>query len=62
MIRRVADRPGHDFRYALNFNKLRKLGFKPRWSFEEGLRTTVGWYVANEWWWLPLKKDKFTVK
>ena len=62
MVRRVQDRPGHDFRYALNFNKIKKLGFKPLWSFEKGLEATIAWYRANEGIWRPLKKDKFTVK
>lgn len=62
MIRRVQDRPGHDFRYALNFNKIKKLGFKPLWGFEKGLQATIDWYRANPDWWEPLKKDKYTVK
>lgn len=62
MIRRVQDRPGHDIRYALNFNKIKKIGFKPLWNFDKGLETTIDWYRTNEWWWRPLKQDKFTVK
>ncbi len=62
MIRYVPDRLGHDLRYALNFNKLRKLGFKPRWSFQKGLEATIRWYQENPAWWRPLKKDKYTVK
>ena len=56
MIEYVQDRPGHDFRYSLNCTKLRRLGWKPSRSFEEGLRDTVSWYAENEWWWRPLKK------
>ena len=62
MIRYVADRLGHDLRYAVNFNKLRKLGFKPRWSFAKGLAATAKWYRDNPQWWRPLKHDKYTVK
>lgn len=62
MIRRVADRPGHDLRYALNFNKLKKLGFKPAWKFPKGFAVTVRWYQNNPGWWQPLKKDKYTKK
>lgn len=62
MIRYVKDRPGHDLRYALNFNKLRKLGFKPEWNFKKGLAVTADWYRKNPGWWQPLKKDKYTVK
>lgn len=62
MIRYVPDRLGHDLRYALNFNKLRRLGFRPRWNFKRGLAATVQWYRNNPDWWRPLKKDKYTVK
>lgn len=56
LIEYVQDRPGHDFRYSLDCSKLRRLGWKPSQSFEDGLRDTVGWYEQNEWWWRPLKK------
>ncbi len=47
----VTDRLGHDFRYAIDFAKIRKeLGWKPRHSFEEGLRETVQWYLDNPAW------------
>ena len=62
MIRPVADRLGHDLRYAVNFNKLKKLGFKLRWSFDKGLEATATWYRENPQWWKPLKHDKYTVK
>jgi dTDP-glucose 4,6-dehydratase len=53
----VADRKGHDIRYSLTGNKIRKeLGFMPRVEFEQGLRETIDWYVANESWWRPLLK------
>lgn len=55
-IEHVQDRPGHDFRYSLDCSKLRRLGWKPSRSFEEGLTDTIGWYKENEWWWRPLKK------
>jgi len=54
LIEFVKDRPGHDFRYSLNFRKIMKLGWRPRTSFEEGLDRTVTWYRENEWWWAPL--------
>jgi dTDP-glucose 4,6-dehydratase len=56
MIEHVRDRPGHDFRYSLDCSKLRALGWKPSFSFEDGLADTVSWYMQNEWWWRPLKK------
>jgi len=61
-IRFVKDRPGHDFRYSLNIEKVRKLGFRPQFSFEEALYLTVAWYRQNRRWWKPLKCDAFTVK
>ena len=54
-IEHVEDRKGHDFRYSLNANKLRKLGWKPKHKFDEMLKKTVEWYMENEWWWRPLK-------
>jgi dTDP-glucose 4,6-dehydratase len=56
LIEYVTDRPGHDFRYSLDCSKLLKMGWKPHYSFEEGLKDTVEWYMRNEWWWRPLKK------
>jgi len=55
LIEPVADRPGHDARYALDTTKLRRLGWSPEVPFEEGLKETVDWYRANEWWWRPIK-------
>jgi dTDP-glucose 4,6-dehydratase len=56
MIEYVTDRPGHDFRYSLDCSKLLKMGWKPQYSFEEGLKDTVEWYIRNEWWWRSLEK------
>lgn len=51
LITRVADRPGHDRRYAINANKIeRELGWRPTESFESGIRKTVEWYLANRDW------------
>lgn len=48
----VTDRPGHDLRYAIDAGKIeRELGWRPRETFETGLRKTVQWYLANETWW-----------
>jgi len=54
----VKDRPGHDFRYSLDSSKLKSLGWRPEYSFEQGLQDTVKWYTANEWWWHPLKHPR----
>ena len=56
LIRPVVDRPGHDRRYCLDTAKLRGLGWAPTEAFDEGLRQTVAWYRANEWWWRPIKQ------
>jgi dTDP-glucose 4,6-dehydratase len=55
MIERVADRLGHDFRYAVDTAKLEGLGWKPQVDFADGLAATIAWYRSNEWWWRPLK-------
>ena len=55
LITFVPDRPGHDFRYAIDFAKLNaELGWSPRHTFESGLRATVKWYIENRAWWEPL--------
>ncbi len=54
LIKYVEDRPGHDFRYSLNWDQIRKLGWKPKMKFEDGLKKTVDWYLANQPWWKPL--------
>ena len=55
LITFVPDRPGHDFRYAIDFAKLNsELGWSPGYSFEQGLEATVTWYIENRAWWEPL--------
>jgi len=55
-IEYVPDRPGHDFRYSVNIEKISgELGYAPRVNFEEGIRKTIDWYRNNESWWRPLK-------
>lgn len=55
-IKYVADRPGHDRRYALNSSKIKRLGWKPKYSFDKALALTIDWYKNNQWWWKPLKR------
>lgn len=54
LLKVVEDRPGHDRRYALNDEKLRRLGWKAAIDFKSGLTQTIRWYKDNESWWLPL--------
>jgi len=57
LITFVADRPGHDMRYAIDAGKIdRELGWKPAETFESGLKKTVQWYLDNRWWWEPLRE------
>ena len=59
LISFVEDRPGHDARYSLDSSKIRsKVGWKPKFSFEETLAATVNWYVQNESWWKSLATEK----
>jgi len=56
----VADRPGHDWRYAIDATKIAaKLGWRPRETFETGLRRTVDWYIANDAWCRAVTADKY---
>ncbi len=60
LIRFVADRPGHDQRYAIDPSKAeRELGWRPRETFGSGLARTVEWYLANEWWWRPHREGRY---
>jgi dTDP-glucose 4,6-dehydratase len=59
LVRSVADRPGHDRRYAMNGDKLAALGWRHRIAFDEGLAGTVDWFVANEAWWRPIKSGEW---
>ena len=51
LIKFVDDRPGHDLRYAIDYSKIQKeLSWEPKYSFNEGLRDTINWYLENEYW------------
>ncbi|OGP75244.1 MAG: dTDP-glucose 4,6-dehydratase [Deltaproteobacteria bacterium RBG_16_49_23] len=60
LIRSVADRPGHDRRYAIDFSKVkRELGWTPTVSFEEGIDRTVEWYQNHREWWKKIKTGEY---
>lgn len=61
LVKFVADRPGHDRRYAIDATKIRaELGWEPRFAFAEGLRETVRWYVAHREWCATVQAGKNT--
>jgi dTDP-glucose 4,6-dehydratase len=52
LVEFIQDRPGHDFRYSVDWSKARQtLGYQPRVEFQEGLKTTYDWYLSNPKWW-----------
>lgn len=56
LIKRVADRQGHDRRYSIDMTKLEKMGFKCETDFDQALEKTVAWYRENEAWWRAIKE------
>lgn len=59
MIEFVADRPGHDYRYAVDIAGVTELGWEPQVTFSEGLELTVRWYERHPEWWRPLKSGEY---
>jgi dTDP-glucose 4,6-dehydratase len=60
LITFVTDRPGHDRRYAINPSKAEhELDWKASESFETGLARTVNWFLANDWWWRPIREGRY---
>ena len=59
LIEFVADRPGHDYRYALDISQITGLGWEPQITFAEGLERTVRWYREHPEWWRPLKSGEY---
>ncbi len=59
LIEFVADRPGHDYRYAMDITKITALGWEPQVTFAEGLERTVRWYREHPDWWRPLKSGEY---
>jgi dTDP-glucose 4,6-dehydratase len=61
LIAYVTDRPGHDRRYAIDPAKAEnELGWRAEHSFESGVASTVDWYLANEWWWRPIREGNYS--
>lgn len=60
LITFVADRPGHDRRYAIDASKIRReLGWQPQHDFASGIEQTIGWYLDNAWWWEPIRSGTY---
>ena len=60
LIALVADRPGHDRRYAIDASKIeRELGWRATRRFEDGLAETIDWFIANDWWWRPIRDGNY---
>jgi len=60
LITYVSDRPGHDYRYAINACRIgRELGWRPRETFRSGLRNTVAWYLTNRDWWERIRSGVY---
>jgi dTDP-glucose 4,6-dehydratase len=60
LIRHVTDRPGHDYRYAIDDSQLRQsLGWAPQNSFEVGLARTIDWYLEHRAWWEELLTTRY---
>jgi dTDP-glucose 4,6-dehydratase len=59
LIEYVTDRPGHDRRYSLSSEKLKRLGWTAQVRFEKGLARTVDWYRDNIWWWEPIRSGAY---
>lgn len=60
LIEFVADRLGHDKRYAIDPSKLEKLGWKPTYTFDSGIAQTIQWYIDNKSWWEQILKPRGT--
>ncbi|MFQ5965290.1 MAG: dTDP-glucose 4,6-dehydratase [Candidatus Scalinduaceae bacterium] len=60
LIKNVEDRVGHDRRYSIDCSKLRSLGWKPGINHEDGIRSTIKWYVENQDWWSKIKTGEYS--
>ena len=60
LIKYVADRKGHDMRYAIDSTKIHtELGWLPETKFEDGIKYTIDWYLSNREWWEPIISGEY---
>ena len=63
LITYVEDRPGHDFRYAIDASKIKNdLGWEPKYNFNNGINETIDWYINNKEWWVKILNEKYNLK
>ena len=61
LITYVEDRPGHDFRYAIDASKIKDdLGWTPKETFDSGIKKTINWYLDNEGWWRAIQDKNYS--
>ncbi len=59
LVRHVTDRAGHDRRYSMNVDKLKTLGWQPKYDPKEAVAEAAGWYAENRLWWEPIRSGEF---
>lgn len=59
LILNIEDRTGHDFRYSVDWTRLRSLGWTPEFDLDAALEHTIDWYRHNEWWWRSMRGKEF---
>lgn len=59
LVKHVTDRPGHDRRYSMNVDKLKALGWEPKYNPRQAVAEAARWYEGNRWWWEPIRSGEF---
>ena len=63
LITYVKDRPGHDFRYAIDASKIKnELGWQPKYNFKNAISNTIDWYLQNKNWWDSILNNKYNLE